>query len=526
MTNINKKGYIKHFLLAGLFSIICGSITGLVIFGFKYIAKEIEHLSKRIYQMSKESVIYIILVFLALILIAIIMYLIHKKVPECKGGGIPRSEGVLRGVIKFRSFLTLIGTFFGSMISYLAGAPVGTEGPSVLIGTSVGDLCNKTTKQNKALGRYIETGGAAAGFAIATGAPLSGILFALEEIHKRFTPMLVATVSLSVLSATFVNLSLCNWFNISTSLFHFNIVKTFVFSDLIYLAILAILIALMVGLYDKSIGVIFELLGKYLKKVPSLIKLLLLFVLTGILGYIFVDGIYSGHDVIETIVNINYIKTSIFSLILLLLIRFLMMHLVMESSVTGGIFIPTMAIAAIIGALFGRLLITIGMSEALYPIVVVLTMCAFIGGSLRAPFTAIVLFIELTGSFSTIFYILVVVFIVNFIVEIFDQPSFYDRVLEKMEHTEHRNTKPTIGYFTATVSVDSFVVGKQVRDVMWPNSLVILNIKTENMDTLDNDGERRLYANDKISFKCRYYDKAELFENIQHLVGKDHEIEE
>jgi NhaP-type Na+/H+ and K+/H+ antiporter len=95
-----------------------------------------------------------------------------------------------------------------------------------------------------------------------------------------------------------------------------------------------------------------------------------------------------------------------------------------------------------------------------------------------------------------------------------------------MEHTEHRHTEQTIGYFTATVSVDSFVVGKQVRDVMWPNSLVILNIKTENIDSLDNDGERRLYANDKISFKCRYYDKKELFENIQHLVGKDHEIEE
>ena len=76
------------------------------------------------------------------------MYFVHKKIPETKGGGIPKSEGVLRGTLKFRSFLTLIGTFFGSMISYFAGVPVGTEGPSVLIGTSVGDLCNKATKKN------------------------------------------------------------------------------------------------------------------------------------------------------------------------------------------------------------------------------------------------------------------------------------------------------------------------------------------------------------------------------------------
>ena len=166
----------------------------MVIFGFKYIAKMIEHYSKTIYELAKKSFVYIILVFVSLILLSLIMYFVHKKIPETKGGGIPKSEGVLRGTLKFRSFLTLIGTFFGSMISYMAGVPVGTEGPSVLIGTSVGDLCNKATKKDKALGRYIDTGGAAAGFAVATGAPLSGILFALEEIHKRFTPMLFATL--------------------------------------------------------------------------------------------------------------------------------------------------------------------------------------------------------------------------------------------------------------------------------------------------------------------------------------------
>ena len=524
----NKKGYIQHFLTAGLFSVICGAITGLAIFGFKYLAKQIEHLSKHVYTLSKESIIYVVMVFLGLIVAAIVMHLIHKKVPESKGGGIPRSEGVLRGVLKFRSFKTLIGTFFGSMISYMAGVPVGTEGPSVLIGTSIGDICNKTTKQNKALGRYVETGGAAAGFAVATGAPLSGILFALEEIHKRFTPMLVATVSLAVLSATFVNMSLCNIFDINPNLFHFEIVNTFAFNDLLYLVILAILIALTVGLYDKSIGVIFELFGGFLKKVPVLVKLIIVFVLTGVLGYIFVDGVYSGHDIIETLVSVNGITLSILSLLLLLIIRFLMMHLVMESSVTGGIFIPTMAIAAVIGALLGRVLIILGMSEGLYPIVVVLTMCVFIGGSLRAPFTAIVLFIELTGSFTSIFYVLVVMFIVNFIVEIFNQPSFYDRVLEKMEHKEHVGKERQIGYFTVTISENSFVTGKAVRDVMWPNSLVILNIKRANdpSDKLDNDGERKLYAGDTVSFRCRYYDKEELFKDIKNLVGKDFEIEE
>lgn len=528
MLEKNKKGYIKHFITAGLFSILCGSLTGLIIFCFKFIAKKVEHYSKYLYELSKRSFLYIILVFIIIILLALIMYFVHKKIPETKGGGIPKSEGVLRGTLKFRSFLTLIGTFFGSMISYFAGVPVGTEGPSVLIGTSVGDLCNKATKKNKALGRYIDTGGAAAGFAVATGAPLSGILFALEEIHKRFTPMLVVSVSLSVVSATFVNILLCNIFNVNPNLFQFEILTTFSLNDLLYLIILAILIAITVGLYDKSIGIIFEFFGKFLKKVPALIKILTVFIVTGILSFVFIEGVYSGHDIIESIVHIDNTKFTIISLLLLLFIRFIMMHLVMESSVTGGIFIPTMALAAVIGAIFGKFLILIGMEQELFPLIVVLTMCAFIGGSLRAPFTATVLFLELTSSFNMIFYVLVVIFIVNFIVEIFDQPSFYDRVVERMEHREHKNKERTIGYFTITVSENSFVVGKHVRDIMWPHSLVILNIKraNENLDKLDNDGERKLYANDKVTFRCRYYNREELLENIQYLVGTEYEIEE
>ena len=71
------------------------------------------------------------------------------------------------------------------------------------------------------------------------------------------------------------------------------------------------------------------------------------------------------------------------------------------------------------------------------------------------------------------------------------------------------------------------MVGKTVRDIMWPHSLVILNIKraNEEVDKLDNDGERKLYANDRISFRCRYYDKDELIKNIEYLVGNKPEIE-
>ena len=144
------------------------------------------------------------------------MFFLHKLLPEVKGGGIPRSEGVLRGVLSFHWLRTLIGTFLGSMIGFVCGVPLGCEGPAVLMGTAIGAACVSFSKKRSAWERYVMTGGAGAGFAVATGAPLSGILFTLEEVHKRFTPMLIISVSVTVLTATFVNRFLCGVFNINT----------------------------------------------------------------------------------------------------------------------------------------------------------------------------------------------------------------------------------------------------------------------------------------------------------------------
>ena len=215
MKQKNYKAYLMNMLPCIGYGLLTGVLTGATIFLFKFLAGKAEKLSRTIYGWASRSVLTVLLVFAVLIVLAVLMSRIHKTAPECKGGGIPRSEGILRGILPFRWLRTLLGTFFGSMISFFAGLPCGSEGPAVLIGTSLGCMAGKTSKKNIAWNRYVMTGGAGAGFAVATGAPLSGILFALEEIHKRFSPMLVLTVSMAVLSATGTNHLLCNSFDMN-----------------------------------------------------------------------------------------------------------------------------------------------------------------------------------------------------------------------------------------------------------------------------------------------------------------------
>ena len=516
------KEYIANVFPCIYYGTICGSVTGALIFLFKLAAKKVEEISRFLYSSAKGNPLYISAVFAGLIICALLMYWLHKKVPESRGGGIPRSEGVLRGVLSFRWFKTLIGTFFGSMMSFFCGLPLGSEGPAVLMGTSVGKMCSNISKNKTTWNRYVMTGGAGAGFAVATGAPLSGILFALEEIHKRFTPMLVLAVSMSVISATYVNQLLCSFFDISANLFHIEAFAEFELSHIGYLLLLGIMVAIGVAIFDSSV----DFFGKLTRKIPfntAHAKLILVFIITGILAFCFEDALYSGHHTIEHVLVNNNTALLLFGIFA---VRLIMMLFVTDSGVTGGIFIPTLAIGAAFSALAAKLLLLFGLDESLFPAVVFLGMCAFIGGTLRAPLTSAVLFLELTGQFSNMLFVALVIFTVTFITEMINQTPFYDHALERMEHIQNQGKEPIIAHFEMTVAHNSFVVGKAVRDIMWPSSSVVVSIKRadETKKDMDNDGEKKLYVGDTLVLRAKFYDEDEIRSLLIGLVGKEHEI--
>ncbi|KAH9108991.1 hypothetical protein AeMF1_015870 [Aphanomyces euteiches] len=133
------------------------------------------------------------------------------------GSGIPEIKSTLNGVhVKsWMSVETLVAKIAGVILSISGGLPVGMEGPMIHCGAIVAS-CLSSKRRYKCLSwqpmsilkkkdvRDLVTCGAAAGVAAAFGAPIGGVLFALEEGASFLSPKLIWRAFFCAMVALFV----------------------------------------------------------------------------------------------------------------------------------------------------------------------------------------------------------------------------------------------------------------------------------------------------------------------------------
>ena len=173
-----------------------GSVTGVFAGGivtlFNVLAVKGEEFSHGVYAFVKTNPAFIPafipLLLLALLLGGFMLGVAGEISSIVRGCGIPQAEGATRGVVRMKWWRDTTAAFAACLLSIFMGLSIGSEGPSVLIGAGVGDGVASSLKRNEMIKRYQITGGACTGLAVASGAPLTGMVFAFEEAHKRFTP--------------------------------------------------------------------------------------------------------------------------------------------------------------------------------------------------------------------------------------------------------------------------------------------------------------------------------------------------
>ena len=516
--------HTKNLLLPCIgFSMATGFLSAIWITVFKILAEAVIHLSTNLYAAISERPVWIPVFVLGAAAIGLIASFILSISHSCRGGGIPTSIAAIRGIVNFNWIKSIFLLPFSALLTFFCGIPLGTEGPCVQMGTAIGDGVVQCfgSKKNKNWRRYMMTGGASAGFSIATASPVTAIVFSIEELHKRFSPLLVTVSSVAIITAQVTMHALASIGIGTIGMFHLPeiaaISPRFLFAPLI--------VGLVCGgcaiLFNRFYSIVDKLIHILIKKVSIKIRFPILFACVAMIGFLLFDALGTGHGLSD---HLLFTKTAWYVLIIVFLVRMILMTISNTSGVTGGVFLPTLAFGAIIGSICAQALLALGWIEPQhYTLLVALGIVSFWGASSHAPVTACMFAIEALIGIGNILSIIIATTVAFLVVGLSGLEDFTDTVIDSKIKLISKGKKPTVIEIPLTVTQDGFVVGKELRDILWPNSCRIVSVDR----APENRGKIEIYEGDVITLHYKTYDPEATVKELTSLVGKQsEEIEE
>lgn len=518
----NSLKYLKNTLLPlVVFSLITGILTGAIIFLFKIASSAVIDLSVSIYASARENVILVPLIIVGAAAVGFLSALILKLIPECRGGGIPSAIAALRGQVPIKNILSLPFVFFASLLTYLGGVPLGTEGPAVQMGTLIGWTTSKVMgKKTPAWHRYIMTGGACAGFAAATAAPLTGIFFAFEEAHRRFTPMIFMSASLTTLFSALTMHLLCLVSGTKESLFGFTLDAVMPVKYMWSALLIGLVCGVLAMIFTEAYKSVNRICAKLLRKIPFVVRIILIFIAVALIGLLSAELTGTGHHIIDELIDGHGIW---YMLLIYLLLRSVFLMIANTQGITGGLFIPSLAIGAMIGALCGKGMCALGVLPREYiAITVVIGMVSFLAASSRVPITALAFALEALAGLTNFLPIAIGVAIAFTVIETFGEHSFNDTVVDMKIAERNRGKEVYENDAELIVGKDAFVIGREIRDVLWPPNCTVVSVIKNPYVASHRPSE--FGEGDMLRVHFRTTDPEFVAARLEELVGKQDEF--
>ena len=282
------------------------------------------------------------------------------------------------------------GSTLASFISISGGASVGIYGPLVHFGATVSSFIRKQSFIPKIPHDIIIGSGVAAAISAGFGAPIAGIIFAHETVLRHFSMKAVAALAISSMAANFFAKEI-------------GIVNPPLLLSAISFEMSEILTSLaLIGPLAAIIAICFMKLIVFLGTIPSKIKLqpwqapLIAGFACGLCGMIFSEILGLGT---ETLMSVITNEQNIKYLIALLVGKLILTSLCIGFGFFGGTFSPALFLGGVLGALIFQLPIT-STNPDLLSVLAVSGMAAVSSSVIGAPITAIILVLELTGSYE------------------------------------------------------------------------------------------------------------------------------
>ncbi|EGS32209.1 ClC family H(+)/Cl(-) exchange transporter [Megasphaera sp. UPII 135-E] len=480
-----------RLFLEGLF---VGIISGSVISLFRSLLEKGTIYREYIYQhvLCMGNIGFTLVWFCLLLIAAWLLWKLGMYEPGAGGSGIPQVKGVILGSVRMRWFRILWVKLISGIIGIGLGLSLGREGPSIQIGAVVGQGMSRGLKRTRMEERYLITAGASAGLAAAFNAPLAGVIFALEELHRNFSGAVLA----SAMAAALLSTTVCRMVFGRETIFHFGTLSVLPLSYIWLVVGVSIFVAIGGWIFNACLlrtHLFYELpffRNDYMRIAFALLT-------AGILGFVFPYVLGGGNDLIN---QLYMLPLSLQFFLLLLVAKFLFTLISYGCGVPGGFFLPMLVLGALLGGVIGILLIHGGIIPVQYfSNIIVISMAAFFAASVQSPITGTILIMEMTGSYEHLLVLCTASMVALVVAQIMKGEPIYDTLLQR----SLAKNKPQISatdqrhLMELTVASGSVVDGKYIRRITWPNHVVLIDIKRSTGEVLP-DFDTRLYAGDYI----------------------------
>ena len=307
--------------------------------------------------------------------------------PGSQGSGIPQAIAALESRRKSAvlSLRIVIGKILLALGGLAVGASIGREGPSVHVGASI---MYSLGRLSRFPAHYMERGlilaGGAAGIAAAFNTPLAGIVFAIEEMSKSFEQRTSGIVTIAVVIAgvtALATLGPYHYFGTSDA-------SMGSYTDWLAVPVCGVIGGLLGGLFATSLISGSRRLAPVVRQHPYLVALAcgLAVASVGYLSDYTSSG--TGYEAAKAIITGTADWNPIYPVT-----KFASTLASYLSGIPGGIFAPSLATGAGVGADLGHWLPVAPMA-----VMVLLGMVGYFAGVVQSPLTAFVIVMEMTND--------------------------------------------------------------------------------------------------------------------------------
>ncbi len=414
--------FLRMFVLSAVTGLFVAAVASV----YKLCAHHIIHFCENGFSFLRENLYLLPIVLALFFLISFALPKIYRRFETLKGGGIPNAVLAARGKIKLSPVLDSVGTLGMSLLTFLLGVPLGNEGPCVQMGAALGQgaaAFAKSESENK----YVVSAGACAGFAAATGAPLSAVAFCLDEIRRKpKAAMLFCTAVSSLVCGVAVHI-ICPFLRLEAVLLPRLSLPEFSIKDIWIAALVGLVFGVFSALLLKFYGLLRVFYNKTLGKFSLQYKIFAVLVLSLAAGLASESFISTGHGLSAELLSM---AKPLGYLIIILLVRAFLTLSANANGLSGGTFVPLISLGITLSAI---LAVTIAVGAEHYSLILMLGTVACVSGLMKMPLVSVFFALETFACPQYIMFIVVSAAISYALPELLKIRSISEAVLEANE---------------------------------------------------------------------------------------------